>query len=230
MAPGMQQHAGSGGGGGGDGSSGHASTHPPSSEGGEGEPLEAGGAPDAESPAQARTRQTEEYYKGGGAEAEAEEEAEAAAAAGCPAFASMDEARLGAMIQAQGVWDATMAWKIGRHYLLEQQQLRAQHQAQQVAPQAGGRGGLLVHINGSFHSRSRLGIVERLLDYCSEQQAGVGGLQRAVAIAPPKVVVVTMASWAADAARSELPSALSGACDFVVTTDGSVAPSFEIRQ
>ena len=47
------------------------------------------------------------------------------------------------------------------------------------------------------------------------------------AIAQPKVMVITMASWK-DAGRNGLPDALRGACDFVVTTDGSVPPSFEI--
>lgn len=52
-------------------------------------------------------------------------------------------------LQAQSLWDATMAWSLARH-------LREHEDAR------------VLHVNGSFHSEERLGIVEQLAHYAPD--------------------------------------------------------------
>lgn len=125
---------------------------------------------------------------------------------------------------AQGLWDASMAYSIAQFFRRTMAEdamtaASADESGVAVAGAADANPGLVLHINGSFHSRGRRGIPERLAEYCG------GG-------AAPGVLVVTCAS-AEDVSKFPAhlaPFAASGGTgdDYIILTDGMVDASFDI--
>jgi uncharacterized iron-regulated protein len=94
------------------------------------------------------------------------------------------------ILDSQTLWDATMAFSISEHLKKE-------------------KNALILHLNGSFHTESRLGTVEQLLKF----------------IPKTKVLVVTMRTEE-DFAKVD-NAKHSGIGDFVILTDAKVPRSFK---
>lgn len=145
---------------------------------------------------------------------------QAAGDGACP-YIGFDHTKLNSMLEAQGLWDASMAWTLAQFH--QRTTLAVDSNGGSEASEAAAAG-LVLHINGSFHSRGRRGIPERLAQYSAH--AGT-------AVPAPRCLIVTCASCA-DVTKFPdylAPFASSGGTgdDFIVLTDGMVAPSFEIQ-
>jgi uncharacterized iron-regulated protein len=86
------------------------------------------------------------------------------------------------LIYSQSLWDATMANSVAKYL-------------------KGNKGSLVVHLNGGFHTESRLGTIEQLLGYRPKTKA----------------IVVTM-QYADDVTKFDA-SKQKGIGDFIVLTD-----------
>eukprot|EP01043_Picozoa_sp_COSAG02_P040093 COSAG02_NODE_3216_length_7160_cov_11.806260_5_plen_491_part_00 len=135
----------------------------------------------------------------------------------CP-YIGFDHTKLTAMLEAQCLWDASMAWTLAKFHC----QARPKGNTGKVQSAAG----LVLHINGSFHSRGRRGIPERLVQYCA---SGDGPGART----GPRCLVVTCAS---STDVGNFPAHLAAFAstggtgdDFIILTDDAVSPSFEIE-
>lgn len=124
----------------------------------------------------------------------------------------------------QSLWDASMAHSIAQFFwrTLADDAMTAASSGDAVAAAvvaAEPTAGLVLHINGSFHSRGRRGIPERLAEYCHADKA-------------PTVLVVTCASCedVSQFPAHLAPFAASGGTgdDFIIMTNGMVDASFEI--
>jgi uncharacterized iron-regulated protein len=111
-------------------------------------------------------------------------------------------------LDAQSLWDATMAWTVSRELLA----------ATQAAAANGGGSGqgpppLVALVAGRFHIEAGLGVAEHLVRYCEH---------------PPKVVSVTVVQSANVTMTPEqlARERVLGLADFLVLSDGRVPPSF----
>jgi uncharacterized iron-regulated protein len=143
----------------------------------------------------------------------------------CP-YIGFNHTKLVAMLEAQCLWDATMAWTLAKFYDNTLANDARDSEATASSSAAKAAAGIVLHINGSFHSRGRHGIPERLAQYCAASD-------RPGSRAVPRCLVVTCAS---SADVSNFPAHLAAFAstggtgdDFVVLTDGMVSPSFEIE-
>lgn len=94
------------------------------------------------------------------------------------------------VLEAQALWDATMAFSIAEFLKRE-------------------KNGLIVHVNGSFHTENRLGTAEQLLKLRPSA----------------KIIVVTMRTE--DEYTKFDPTKHTGLGDFVILTDAKVPRSFK---
>jgi hypothetical protein len=140
----------------------------------------------------------------------------------CP-YIGFDHTKLAAMLEAQCLWDASMAWTLAQFHC----QTRAEGAGDsETTGKAESAAGLVLHINGSFHSRGRRGIPERLVQDCASGDSPG-------ADTGPRCLVVTCAT---STEVANFPAHLAAFAstggtgdDFIILTDDAVSPSFEIE-
>ncbi len=140
----------------------------------------------------------------------------------CP-YIGFDHTKLAAMLEAQCLWDASMAWTLAKFHCQTHAEGAGDSEATGKAHSAAG---LVLHINGSFHSRGRRGIPERLAQYCASGDgpgAGTGARCLVVTCATSTDVANFPAHLAAFASTGGTGD------DFIILTDDIVSPSFEIE-
>jgi hypothetical protein len=126
------------------------------------------------------------------------------------------------MLQAQTLWDSTMAWKLFSWWRTADAATAAAH----LRHGEGGRQSLpplVLHVCGKFHCEGGLGIPEHLHRYQREVEAAPGA-----SLSPaPRVVTVVM--FPESGHHTFVRDRHQGLADYVVLTDEAVPPSFQVN-